>query len=280
MLKKALERQGSEVVYQSIHGEYQLDRSIGQIAVAGGDGTLEHVFRRLTAHPEIPVLLLPVGSANNIARSLGLALDWKCLVRRRDQLVPQPFYYGRIANGNREKVFFESVGIGVFAELLHSVERDCGWIEDHAGERQGFAGDMAALAEVAATLPAVFLHITSAENNIYETILWMEVMNTRWIGPQLDFGNELRLRSPRFFQIMMILESQREALVSWLKARSDGVELPFPQTRWYTAEGDIRITWRGSRYHADDEALNADGSPPEGSCIRIKRAPEPLLVFR
>jgi hypothetical protein len=48
-----------------------LDKRADLVAVAGGDGTVASVARRMVGRG-IPVAVLPMGTANNIARSLGL----------------------------------------------------------------------------------------------------------------------------------------------------------------------------------------------------------------
>ena len=42
------------------------------VVVAGGDGTVGHVFTHLSDR-SVPIGVVPLGSANNIARSLGIA---------------------------------------------------------------------------------------------------------------------------------------------------------------------------------------------------------------
>ena len=73
-LVRFLEHQGYEVRYQSAKEEdwkKALKKPAGMIVVAGGDGTVAKVTRRMVGRG-IPVGLLPSGTANNIARTLGL----------------------------------------------------------------------------------------------------------------------------------------------------------------------------------------------------------------
>src|SRR5262245_14210951 len=48
-----------------------LRKKAGLVAVAGGDGTVGKVARRLV-DSGCPIAVLPMGTANNIARSLGI----------------------------------------------------------------------------------------------------------------------------------------------------------------------------------------------------------------
>ena len=46
-----------------------------RVVLVGGDGTV-HAFANLGRHGLPPVALLPAGRANNIARALGIPVDW------------------------------------------------------------------------------------------------------------------------------------------------------------------------------------------------------------
>src|SRR6476661_1281981 len=116
-----LKEHGYDVRYQSAKEEgwkKALKQPADMIVVAGGDGTVAKVTRRMVGHG-IPVGLLPSGTANNIARSLGL------LERPFEELV-RGWQDGRrvkldvgVAKGPwGERYFVEGVGAGVFASLL------------------------------------------------------------------------------------------------------------------------------------------------------------------
>jgi diacylglycerol kinase (ATP) len=80
------------------------------IAVAGGDGTVESVASNLVG-TAFPFGIIPAGTFNNFARSLGLPLDpiEACHVIRAGNARPTDV---RFANG---KPFFECLGAGLGA---------------------------------------------------------------------------------------------------------------------------------------------------------------------
>jgi YegS/Rv2252/BmrU family lipid kinase len=74
LLHRELESHGIDVVREL--GESSSDGSprVDAIVAAGGDGTLVHVIRRAMAYG-VPVGLVPLGTFNELARTLGIPLD-------------------------------------------------------------------------------------------------------------------------------------------------------------------------------------------------------------
>jgi diacylglycerol kinase (ATP) len=71
----ALRLAGLSTFYCSVKNDdfaAALHRTVELVVVAGGDGTVAKVIAQLPDRA-IPVVILPLGTANNIARSLGIA---------------------------------------------------------------------------------------------------------------------------------------------------------------------------------------------------------------
>jgi diacylglycerol kinase family enzyme len=84
-----------------------------RIVVAGGDGTVEFIVRKF-ADSRHPVGILPLGTFNNLARSLGLPTQLsKAIAVVRDGR-PRPITLGRV-NGT---IFVEACAIGLFGETI------------------------------------------------------------------------------------------------------------------------------------------------------------------
>ena len=91
----------------------QLITPRARVVVAGGDGSVEFMVRRL-ADSKHPVGILPLGTFNNFARALGLPLEVdKAIDVARDGHARQ-ITLGRV-NGN---VFVEACAIGLFGETI------------------------------------------------------------------------------------------------------------------------------------------------------------------
>src|SRR5207249_10188123 len=83
---KALKKSGHKAIYQSAKKKgigKALKKNFDLILVAGGDGTVTKVARRLVAmKTEIPLAVLPAGADNNFARSHGFCLSKRSEERR------------------------------------------------------------------------------------------------------------------------------------------------------------------------------------------------------
>ena len=84
-----------------------------QVVVAGGDGSIEFVVRKL-ADTNHPLAILSLGTFNNFALSLGLPTDLDQQIRVAKTGRPRAITLGRV-NG---RVFIEACAIGLFGETI------------------------------------------------------------------------------------------------------------------------------------------------------------------
>src|SRR5688572_5235747 len=87
------------------------------VVVAGGDGTTAKVAKRLAGRG-IPLAILPAGTANNIARALGLDASLESLIARWSTATPTPVDLGLARGPWGEELFIEACGLGVFPRML------------------------------------------------------------------------------------------------------------------------------------------------------------------
>jgi diacylglycerol kinase (ATP) len=89
----------------------------GMVIVAGGDGTVGWVVRKL-AETKHPVGILSLGTFNNFAKSLHLPTTVDAAIRVIKTGKPHPITLGRL-NG---KIFLEAAAIGLFGETIAAGE--------------------------------------------------------------------------------------------------------------------------------------------------------------
>ena len=85
------------------------------LIAAGGDGTLA-AAARLIASGERPLAILPMGTANNIAKSLAVDGPLDGIVDRWDKTEPRSIDLGFVGGSWGVHRFIESVGAGLVAE--------------------------------------------------------------------------------------------------------------------------------------------------------------------
>jgi diacylglycerol kinase family enzyme len=85
------------------------------VIVAGGDGTVAKVARRLR-YRRTPIIVVPIGTANNIARSLGLLTVQPIAQYLTGSL--RDLNLGRARGPWGSLSFVESVGVGAIAAAI------------------------------------------------------------------------------------------------------------------------------------------------------------------
>jgi diacylglycerol kinase family enzyme len=93
------------------------------IFACGGDGTLHDVIQGLAFHPSAHVGIVPLGSANALARHLGLSFDAADAVRQQLSFIPRSIPLGRVTcetpEGPRSRYFAVMTGAGPDGMLVY-----------------------------------------------------------------------------------------------------------------------------------------------------------------
>jgi diacylglycerol kinase (ATP) len=144
-----------------------------EVVVAGGDGTIGWVVRRLveTKHP---LGIISLGTFNNFAKSLRLPKTVDGAIRVIKQGKPTPITLGRV-NGH---VFLEAAAIGLFGEAIGAGE---------AAKDRAF-GDFAQAARRVFEA-RLFKYELTEDIRGYGTAMSLVFSNTSSIGSQLPVGD-------------------------------------------------------------------------------------------
>jgi len=92
------------------------------VVAAGGDGTVATVAKRL-AGTAVPMAIIPMGTANNVARSLGLGSDPRAAVAGLANPTTRHVDMGCVSTGKTHEYVLEGIGVGLFAYVLASTRR-------------------------------------------------------------------------------------------------------------------------------------------------------------
>jgi len=228
------------------------------VVVAGGDGTVREVFKRLAGRAT-PVAIIPVGTANNIARALRTddEADPAVLVAGWKDGTVERYDTGRCYCGAAEQPFVEAAGAGLFAEVLLRAEEH----EEPSGDDKIALG-LRLLKDVLKDAPAWPLQVEVDGRDVSADLLGIEVTNVPETGPRVPLAPEVE-PGDGLFEAVMIEPRVREALIAYVDARLAG-EAPEPP-RFPVHRGQ-RIALRlpsGTPLHLDD-AMVVEDAPGEG----------------
>jgi len=92
---------------------------VDAIWIGGGDGTLNNVLNS-TVDSEMAYGIIPMGTVNALARSLGLPLDPLEAAKYLIDAQPVPFDIGTVAG----RYFFAYATVGIHARLFHNIDED------------------------------------------------------------------------------------------------------------------------------------------------------------
>lgn len=246
-LFELLTRAGHDVRYRSAKApgwKRALKKKADLVVVAGGDGTVGKVARRMVGRG-IPIALLPSGTANNIARSLGqVARPFEELVRGWEGARRVKLDAGLASGPWGERYFIEGIGAGLFAEVL----------ANPASEKLKQRADPVETALRRLHDRAVHtepLEITGALDgeDVSGRYVMFEALNMAYVGPNLHLAHDSRPGDGEL-DVVLVSEAQRERLLyyleHWQEKRERLAVLP-------TRRGKrLQLEWTGFALHIDD----------------------------
>src|SRR5918992_860235 len=238
---------GHKVRYQSSKDE-GWERALRDggdlVAVAGGDGTVSRVAKRLVGRG-IPLAPLPTGTANNISRTLGLAgRPMEEIVHSWDNPRRVKLDVGVAEGPWGRKYFVEGIGVGLFARLLAAVKKGNKGKDatvDAALRRVKREGERCRALELEASLDG---------KDVSGRYVLLEALNILLVGPNLFLAPESK-PGDGHFDVVMVSEAERERLVEYLAKWQENRErlAVLPSQRGKR----LSIKWTGFELHIDDK---------------------------
>jgi diacylglycerol kinase (ATP) len=201
------------------------------IIIAGGDGTVEKILRRLvTQGVDIPVGILPCGSANNLARSLGLQGEISVILDAFNGGRLKRLSIGEFSNGIERRIFFESAGWGIFSDLLKNKQTSSKIQKEEKKENKDKSAKAVErlLELIRLAIPKAFTFILDGKIKSGE-YYWVEVMNSPLMGPSLHLAPEA---SPEdiFLDVFLIENGEEGMLRQFLEMNLLGIPFTPEQT--------------------------------------------------
>lgn len=277
----ALAEAGHHATYQSTK-ERGLKKALKQptdlVLAAGGDGTVAKIAYRLI-DSGIPLSVLPLGTANNLARALGFISSAYEIIARLEGGRKQVFDVGLATGPWGERYFFEASGAGLLADYVRAAKRE--EKKNGKGEtlskEQEMARHGALLRRMLHDYPIRKWKIQIDGKDISGRYILWEAMNIRSVGPALHLAPQAATRDGRF-DFVCAREADRALLMEHFDARVAGKKSksPLPTRRFR----ELRIAWKGSTIHLDDKLWPNKQDKKSSGEIKISVKPSALIILQ
>ena len=275
-LIQSLREANHEVIYQSTKSKdwrSVLKKSADVILAAGGDGTVGKVARELIGR-RTPLSVLPLGTANNLARTLGFDKDVERLIGELSFARTRGIDVGCLRGPCGKRYVFEGIGAGLLAEYLRQPHREAPGLS----KKEEMTWHVCALRTLLKAYQARKWKLRIDEEELCGRFLLLEAMNIRSVGPVLKLAPTARASDGQF-DLVLATEKERDIVMDYLADRRVGRKTPiFPlPTRSFRR---LHIRWEGSSMHIDDLLWPEEGDTPLPGEIELSVQNSALLVAR
>jgi len=258
-LQQALRGAGFEVSYCTCNSDelgQVLEKETDVAMVAGGDGTVAKLARRISGR-DVPLAILPLGIANNIAHSLGVEglelheLPVRFRAANLQQMERTPLGIGVVRAPWGDAEFVEAAGGGVIGSLLHeSAKKRNGGPKQASPNVEGkIEAGRQLLRSIIADVRPRHWRIDADGVDLSGEYVMVEALNTRMAGPRIALAPAAAVDG-RLQLVLMREEDARGFLRQVLDKLDEPVvhlELPVYQVR------KLRMGWHSSICHVDDK---------------------------
>lgn len=258
---------GHEVCHRSSKDNWKkLLQDPGDLLVAaGGDGTVRKVA--LAAADEgLPFAVLPIGTANNFAKTFGLFGDARALIRTWGVDEELLIDLGEVRTPSESRRFLEAIGGGWIPNLIARG----GEVQDEfrlLGRETDRATHL--LTDVLRDATPARWTITADGTDVSGEFLAVEILNIRFVGPNVPLAPDAD-PCDGLLDLVVVTEADRGAILEYLEHRLTLASGVMPALRSVRA-GQIRLAVPpGVRLHVDDAEWPADRDPYQAMDLEVR----------
>lgn len=230
----------------------ELDKAVAKpgdvVVVAGGDGTVGKVAKAF-AGTGVPVAVIPTGTANNVARTLGIGVEPRTAIQSLPRSVVSDVDLGVVANGkNAEERFIEGFGVGALAYVI--AERAT---RKHKKLRRAFS----LLAEELESYQPHHARIEVDGRDVSGDCLLASVLNLMSLGPALRLAPG-SLFDDGELDLVLVRPDHKASLIAHLRRAALDGDMVLPAFETHRAR-HVTIRDHGKWAHVDDCARPVAG---------------------
>ena len=244
-----------------------LEEPTDLVVAAGGDGTVRRVALEAASRC-LPFSAIPIGTANNIAKTVGLLGEAAELIETwsPSPRAEHPFDLGEVEAPWGTKRFVEGVGAGLVADLIAREDEIAA-----DAKLLGRATDRALhLLSVLVREEKVRRWEIRADGQDLSGNYWsVEFMNTRFVGPNLPLAAKA-FPGDGELEVVLLREADREPLHAYLESRLHLASGQMPDIEVTRAKEIEIIVPTRMRWHLDDHNWPSDEPVPKGSKVTVR----------
>lgn len=256
VLQEALQEAGYYPVYKATSSEADLDSALedvkGLVVTAGGDGSIRAVATRLIGRA-VPLAFVPLGTANNISRALGVTAEPMAIVAGLKNPTTCRFDIGRVQGPWGEDYFLEGAGYGLYADTLALYDPEQG---------KSVLRGIDAIRQTLAEYQVYRTEMKLDGRDISGDYLLAEMMNTQAIGPRLKLAPDAD-PTDGLLEVVCVDEVVREQFMRFAVSFVSENLAEIPAVALERGR-KVEIVWAGFPIHVDGEVRPKLGELPGG----------------
>lgn len=250
-----IESNGFRCIYSSIKskGWKNIEPEVDFLIVAGGDGTVRRLTKELLHRKMLaktwPIALLPLGTANNIAKALDISGTTEEIIQSWHTANAKKYDVG-IYDSEKSKFFLEGFGYGIFPYLMQEMKKQGKESIESPEDKMQAALELLHQISLSYEPRKCKLEVDGIDHS--GKYLLAEIMNTRSIGPNLFLSRDADPGDGQL-EVVLVREEDKQHFASYVASKMKAVEGAHV---FDTLKGkNVRVSWEGTHVHVDDKVL-------------------------
>lgn len=166
----------------------EIEKGPKMVVVAGGDGSLRKVSNRLLGSKHV-IAPLPIGTANNIARSMGIFGSPEEIIAGWEKGEQRKVDMGVAEGPWGKKYFIEGLGLGLIGRaiaIIEDIDATSGRV--FSTKEDKMHRDLCVMAALAHEMPPTPVKLYLEDNKTVDDYLLLEVLNINRAGPGIELA--------------------------------------------------------------------------------------------
>jgi diacylglycerol kinase (ATP) len=230
------------------------------VIVAGGDGTVGKIARNIP-NRKVTMAILPLGTANNVARSLGIKGEPEALIRGLRDAPSKILDVGCATGPWGSWKFLESVGWGALAKVVDTGVSD---EDDDMDPQTKIARGRELFAETLEGAEPSYVSFEIDGHRIEGDFVFVEILNIGMTGPRVMISPSAET-GDALLDVVYLPAARKQEMIDWLRSSPDETPIPLTEIKAKTAT----LLWQDGPLRVDDETFDAPDKEAE-VCVAIE----------